>query len=154
MWVCGCGGVGGMWVNCLFSAFYSFPLACGAAGRRLPHFALTHWPAARRWMLGVERWMFIPSCLRRGGTPSPYLASRIPGAPPSRQRLSAFQLSAFQLFSSAGRRRSRKKSLCREAKNSLALNPRDIGLTANLDHGYIAQCLGRCQMMLLNRLVR
>jgi hypothetical protein len=76
--------------------------------------------------------------------------------PPSRQRLSAFQHFSFslQLFSSAGSRRSRKKSLCREAKNSLALNPRDIGLTANLDHGYIAQCLGRCQMMLLNRLVR
>jgi hypothetical protein len=77
---------------------------------------------------------------------------------PARPRASAFQLSVFsfslQLFSSAGSRRSRKKSLCREAKNSLALNPRDIGLTANLDHGYIAQCLGRCQMMLLNRLVR
>jgi hypothetical protein len=47
VWVCGCGCVG-MWVNCPFSAFSSFPLACGAAGRRRPRFALTRWPAARR----------------------------------------------------------------------------------------------------------
>jgi hypothetical protein len=43
--VWGCGGVGervcgyvgvGVWGNCPFSAFSSFPLACGAAERRRP----------------------------------------------------------------------------------------------------------------------
>ena len=41
--------------------------------------------------------MFIPYCLRRGGTPSPYPLRAF--SDPSRQRLSVFSFSAFQLFS-------------------------------------------------------
>jgi hypothetical protein len=69
VWVCGCGDVG-MWV-------------CGCV-----------------WDVGVGElsvfsFLFIPSCLRRGGTPSPSLRA----FPEPRPRASAFQLFSFQRFS-------------------------------------------------------